>query len=202
MKKLQMSEDKKKKLENFWYYYKFHVLIGAFFLICIIIFVRDMLHKVTYDYTVAFLGDYTISDEDREALQGWFEAHAEDLNGDGEVHVQIGDYSASEDGDPNLFAAMQTKFTVDIQEGTSMIYFLSSDQYEKYKDMEIFPEKEEDYVLMKDCKGFEEAGSPSSVEDMMGALRVIDQDSKLSEDEEIQSYYKKCEKLFQEFVGE
>ena len=43
-----------------------------------------------------------------------------------------------------MFAAMQTKFTVDIQEGTSMIYFLSSKQYEKYKDMEIFPEKEEE----------------------------------------------------------
>lgn len=201
MKKVQASEDKKKKLENFWYYYKFHVLIGAFLLICVIIFVRDMLNKVTYDYTVAFLGDYTINDEDSKALQAWFEAHGEDLNGDGEVHVQIGDYGASEDGDPNLFAAMQTKFTVDMQEGTSMIYFLSSKQYEKYKDMEIFPEKEEDYVLMKDCKGFQEAGNPASVGDMMGAMRVISEDNKLWEDEEIQSYYEKCEALFQEFVG-
>ena len=78
MKKVQASEDKKKKLENFWYYYKFHVLIGAFLLICVIVFVRDMLNKVTYDYTVAFLGDYTINDEDSKALQAWFEAHGED----------------------------------------------------------------------------------------------------------------------------
>ena len=82
-----------------------------------------------------------------------------------------------------------------------MIYFLSSKQYEKYKDMEIFPEKEEDYVLMKDCKGFQEAGNPASVGDMMGAMRVISEDNKLWEDEEIQSYYEKCEALLQEFVG-
>ena len=38
MKKPQINDDKKKKWDNFWYYYKYHVLAGVFVLVCIIIF--------------------------------------------------------------------------------------------------------------------------------------------------------------------
>ena len=48
--------------------------------------------KVDYDYDIAFVTDYMIADEDSQALQSYFEANAEDLNGDGEVHVQIQNY--------------------------------------------------------------------------------------------------------------
>ena len=32
--------------------------------------------------------------------------------------------------DPQVFAAMQTRFIVDVQEGTSMIYFINQEKYE------------------------------------------------------------------------
>ena len=92
MKKPQMKDETRKKVDNFWYYYKFHVLIGAFLLFMVIVFIKDMLGKVDYDYNIAFVTDYMIADEDSQALQGYFEANAEDLNGDGEVHVQIQNY--------------------------------------------------------------------------------------------------------------
>ena len=77
MKKPQIDAEKKKKWDNFWYYYKYHVLAGAFILFCIIIFVKDMRGKVSYYYTVAFLGEYGIAQEDSTKLQKWFEEHAE-----------------------------------------------------------------------------------------------------------------------------
>ena len=92
MKKPQMKDETRKKVDNFWYYYKFHVLIGAFLLFMVVVFVKDMLSKVDYDYDIAFVTDYMIADEDSQALQSYFEANAEDLNGDGEVHVQIQNY--------------------------------------------------------------------------------------------------------------
>ena len=207
MKKSELlSEEKKKKIDNFFYYYKFHVLIGAFILIFLIIFIKDMVTKIDYDYSVAFLGNYGMSSDDSLALQQWFEEHGEDLNGDGEVHVQISDYSCPGDGeegyDPQVFAAMQTRFIVDVQEGTSMIYFLNQEKYEAYKDQGIFPENVEDYVQIEDCKGYQEAGSPQSASDFMVALRILDEESGLSEKEEIQSYYAANERLLEEFIGE
>ena len=88
MKKPQMKDETRKKVDNFWYYYKFHVLIGAFLLFMVVVFVKDMLSKVDYDYDIAFVTDYMIADEDSQALQSYFEANAEDLNGDGEVQYR------------------------------------------------------------------------------------------------------------------
>ena len=133
-----LSEETKKKVENFFYYYKFHVLLGAFVLFFLIIFIRDMVTKIEYDYSIAFLGNYSLTEEDSQAFQTWFQEHGEDLNGDGEVHVQLSDYSCpdeEDDGfDPQVFAAMQTRFIVDVQEGTSMIFFLNQEKYEDYKN--------------------------------------------------------------------
>lgn len=202
MKKLHLDEEHKKKLDNFWYYYKYHTMAAVFALFCIIIFVRDMMNKVDYDYSIAFVGDYAVADEDSLNLQKWFEEHAEDLNGDGEVHVQISDYHLSEDGDPQMVMASQTKFTVDIQEETSVLFFLSQKNYENFKDQGIFEEDAEALVDIKDCKGFKEAGNPVSVQDMSGTIRLIFEGSKMSKDEEKIKYYEANKKLWEEFIGE
>lgn len=204
MKKPQINDDKKKKWENFWYYYKYHVLAGVFVLICIIVFAKDMIAKIDYDYCVSIVGNYATPEEDKVTLQKWFEERAEDLNGDGEVHVQVADYflPREEDAgfDPQLYAASQTKLTVDLQEGTSMIYFLSEDNYQKFLEMDVFPEEEET-VKIQDCKGFEELGKPVSMEDMVVTMRLMYEDSKLGKNDDMQSYFEKCQTLLNEFIG-
>lgn len=196
------KEERKKKWENFWYYYKYHVLVGVFVLVCIIFFVKDMKEGIEYDYSVGVVGNYMLPEEDRVSMQKWFEEHAEDLNGDGEVHVLIADYCLPKENDagfdPQMQMANQTKFTVDVQEGTSMIYFLSEDNYKKF--MEVFPEEEET-VMIQECSGFREIESPASMKDMVVTLRLLDKDSKIGKDREIKKYFEKCEILLDEFVG-
>lgn len=206
MKKLQVNEEKRKKLDNFWYYYKYHVLAGIFALFCIVIFVKDMLTKIDYDYSIGILGNYSLDEETKASLQKWFEERAEDLNGDGEVHVQISDYFLPDDSeggyDPQMYAASQTKFTVDLQEGTSMLFFVSDENYEKFKDMEVFSTEETDLVNAEDCAGFQEIGSPVALKDLKMTLRLIDQDTKMAKDQEKQKYYASCEELMKEFAGQ
>lgn len=204
MKKVQGNEEAKKKWENFWYYYKYHVLAGVFVLVCIIVFAKDMMAKIDYDYCVSIVGNYAVPEEDKAALQKWFEERAEDLNEDGEIHVQVADYflPGEDDAgfDPQMYAASQTKLTVDLQEGTSMIYFLSKDNYKKFLEMDAFP-KEEETVKIQDCKGFEELGNPVSMEDMVVTMRLMYEDSKLGKNDDMQSYFKKSETLLNEFIG-
>ena len=204
MKKPQINDDKKKKWDNFWYYYKYHVLAGAFVLFCVIVFVKDMIAKVDYDYCISVIGNYPVQEEDTQVLQDWFEEHAEDLNGDGEVHVQIADYYLPPEGeagyDPQIYAASQTKLMVDLQEGTSMIYFLDKANYEKLQEMEAFP-KQEETVEVKDCSGFQEIGSPAYLKDMIMTMRLMYDDSKLGKDEEIRDYFDSSESLMKQFVG-
>ena len=163
-----------------------------------------MMAKVDYDYCISVIGNYPVQEEDTQVLQDWFEEHAEDLNGDGEVHVQIADYYLPPEGeagyDPQIYAASQTKLMVDLQEGTSMIYFLDKANYEKLQEMEAFP-KQEETVEVKDCSGFQEIGSPVYLKDMIMTMRLMYDDSKLGKDEEIRDYFDSSESLMKQFVG-
>ena len=206
MKTGQTKEDRKKKWDNIWYYYKYHVLIGAFALICIITFVKDMLGKVSYDYEIGFLGDYSMVEEDRIEMEKWFTENAKDLNGDGEVHVQISDYFIPSEGDegydPQMVMAGQTKFTVDVQTATSMIYFVSERSYEKFKEMEVFSADESQLIAVKDCKAFKEMGSPASIQNMYITLRILPEVADNEKGDDAQNYYEESEKLLKKFIGE
>ena len=201
MKKPQMKEETRKKIDNFWYYYKIHVLVVVFILFVAGVFIKDIVTKVDYDYSVAFVTEEMMTNEEISSIQSVFEREAEDLNGDGEIHVEVQNYTIPQ-GDsayPQLVAAGQTKLTVDIQDGTSMIFFLSPGCYESYKDSGVLPADESEYIKFSDCTGYEEAGSPKELGDLMGALRLVE-DTKLKKDQNKMDYYEANKELFEKFT--
>lgn len=202
MKKPQMKEETRKKIDNFWYYYKIHVLVVVFILFVASAFIKDIVTKVDYDYSVAFVTEEMMTNEEISSIQSVFEREAEDLNGDGEIHVEVQNYTIpqGDSADPQLVAAGQTKLTVDIQEGTSMIFFLSPGCYESYKDSGVLPADESEYIKFSDCTGYEEAGSPKELGDLMGALRLVE-DTKLKKDQNKMDYYEANKELFEKFTG-
>lgn len=201
MKKPQMKEETRKKIDNFWYYYKIHVLVVVFILFVAGVFIKDIVTKVDYDYSVAFVTEEMMTNEEISSIQSVFEKEAEDLNGDGEIHVEVQNYTIpqGDSADPQLVAAGQTKLTVDIQEGTSMIFFLSPGCYESYKDSGVLPADESEYIKFSDCTGYEEAGSPKELGDLMGALRLVE-DTKLKKDQNKMDYYEANKELFEKFT--
>lgn len=201
MKKPQMKEETRKKIDNFWYYYKIHVLVVVFILFVASVFIKDIVTKVDYDYSVAFVTEEMMTNEEISSIQSVFEGEAEDLNGDGEIHVEVQNYTIpqGDSADPQLVAAGQTKLTVDIQEGTSMIFFLSPGCYESYKDSGVLPADESEYIKFSDCTGYEEAGSPKELGDLMGALRFVE-DTKLKKDQNKMDYYEANKELFEKFT--
>ena len=201
MKKPQMKEETRKKIDNFWYYYKIHVLVVVFILFVASVFIKDIVTKVDYDYSVAFVTEEMMTNEEISSIQSVFEGEAEDLNGDGEIHVEVQNYTIpqGDSADPKLVAAGQTKLTVDIQEGTSMIFFLSPGCYESYKDSGVLPADESEYIKFSDCTGYEEAGSPKELGDLMGALRLVE-DTKLKKDQNKMDYYEANKELFEKFT--
>lgn len=201
MKKPQMKEETRKKIDNFWYYYKIHVLVVVFILFVASVFIKDIVTKLDYDYSVAFVTEEMMTNEEISSIQSVFEREAEDLNGDGEIHVEVQNYTIpqGDSADPQLVAAGQTKLTVDIQEGTSMIFFLSPGCYESYKDSGVLPADESEYIKFSDCTGYEEAGSPKELGDLMGALRLVE-DTKLKKDQNKMDYYEANKELFEKFT--
>lgn len=77
----------KKKLENFWYYYKYYVLIGVVFLIGFLIAVKSCANKPDYDISALYIThSYVDIDGKMEPLMS---KYAKDVNGDGKTNLQI-----------------------------------------------------------------------------------------------------------------
>lgn len=84
------------KLENFWYYYKWHSIIALFLIFCITICSLQFCTKRTYDVHVLYAGSANImrTSEDGDIpafnrLETALTARAEDYNEDGEVNLSL-----------------------------------------------------------------------------------------------------------------
>ena len=80
------------KLDNYWYHYKWHTIIGAFLLIVVIVCTAQMCSKKQYDNHVMYVGNSSLSSAQLTGLTESFQMLMEDYNRDGEKNVSIERY--------------------------------------------------------------------------------------------------------------
>lgn len=128
----------KSKLDNFWYYYKWHVIGGAFLLFCVVFFARDVLMKEKFDITVLAVTKQTIFREQVDELETQFEQYASDIDGNGEINVHVEAITIpknTQNSDPQLAMAMQAKFIAMLQDFGNVI-FLMDDTIREEQDVD------------------------------------------------------------------
>lgn len=81
-----------KKLENFWFYYKTYVLIGLAVLLAAGYMGVQKLSAPKPDYHIGLVRSVPYTNEELSALEARFHAAGEDINGDGQILVQIHTY--------------------------------------------------------------------------------------------------------------
>lgn len=118
------------KRKNWWYYYKYHVLIGLVLtaiginLICSYFGIG----QTKPDYALAYVGDVSLSDQAVEALQAAFAELGRDENGDGEIYVAVNQYVRHSTGDSDTFyyaQAAAAQLIGDITDCDSFFFLLS-----------------------------------------------------------------------------
>lgn len=206
---------KKDKWNNFWFYHKIHVIIGVVLALFVAYMIYDMVTKVNPDYNVAILTSQTISSEYSEQLADEMEKYGEDLNGDGQVVVQMnvfeivqGDDAAQVD--PNVQMAGIVKFQGDVQTGDSYLYLTDDDSFAAYGAEEglftyvdgSYPEEgAADYENMRlpisECKGLADTEIGQLFSDYSFSLRWIRDDLL----EKNPDYYVASKELFDNLVA-
>ena len=76
-----------KKLENFFYYYKWQTFFVVLGIILVIITVRQVTARIDYDTRIVFGGKITAIDPDIQSFNSKVKELFADSNGDGEVNV-------------------------------------------------------------------------------------------------------------------
>lgn len=131
---------KRGKWDNFWYYHKWHVVIGIVVAAVVIGSVVSSLKTVRPDYSVGLISATAYPSDVTDQLGDEIAKYGTDLNHDGKVTVQVNLYqiadqiassaaggsgassAAAPQVDPQMAAAYQVKLAGDISAGTSMIF--------------------------------------------------------------------------------
>ena len=205
----------KEKRENFWFYYKWHVIVGAVVLLIAILFIKDMALRKDPDYTVGVLTQTGIPVTAQEALEEKLAQFFDDRNGDGEVTVSVQSYTIPLEGDtddPYTVMAGMTQLTGDLQAYTSMIFLtndaaLFSRQYGFFvkndgtlADISVETDESELGVAWVDCPaltslalgtGEEAAGYSYDMDAFFADFRVVMRyvDESALEDEDVAAVY-------------
>ncbi|MBR6675983.1 MAG: hypothetical protein IKL24_01475 [Clostridia bacterium] len=86
-----IPQKKVSKLENFWYLHKWHLGIGIFAAVIVIVLLCQLIFNVPADVYIMYTGPMPIIGNDYENLEDAFEAAMGDYNGDGHREISFTD---------------------------------------------------------------------------------------------------------------
>lgn len=136
----------KKRLENFWYYYRW-ALIGGIFLIVVLCFtISECAKRIPEDLTISYYSESVISQEVVSRMQTIFGASVEDLDGDMQRYVSLSPISGKMDEMSEQAMAVQQKFQVELAAGTATAFVFDQGYYERM--MNLYPETVEKSIDM------------------------------------------------------
>lgn len=119
---------KKEKFLNWLHYHKWHLAAAAAALAVAASLVWNAVSAPTYDYQVGLVSRVALPDAVLTGLAEGLAGLGQDLDGDGQVRVQINqynlDFSDLDSQDPYAVMASQTRLAADLQMATNFIFLL------------------------------------------------------------------------------
>lgn len=210
-----------KKLANFFYHYKWHVIVIVFFAALAFFLVYSTLTRVKGDIRIlAFASNSDTTSSlyfKTEDISIAFEQYAYDYDENGYVHVDVFYMNMSKNQDSNYYIANQTKLYSEVSLGTAQIYMGDREQL-----LNVLGEQDESkgYVdlsaLYPDCPYivdnyyYQVKGSPfaeaamymeSCPEDLYIAIRSLEFDSYAGSNESTDENHAHAMEVFDHIVN-
>lgn len=159
---------KKQKVQNWWYYHKIHVLVGAIVIVAVALFLRDLTSRVEPDCQIAYVGQNPLTEEETAQIISAVEEITGDLNGDGKVHVALSPFCIQPDNPMNY--AENVRLVAELTGKLNQIFLLEDpvafqEQYGilMQKDGAAFTEGDRPtdclYYAVKDCPALNSIGT-------------------------------------------
>lgn len=120
------------KWENFWFYHKWHVLIGLVVAAVVGFCVFDVVTKVHPDYDGMILTADQVLYEYQQEMNKALVSYADDVNGDGKLRVNAEVLPIGRDGDTptELSATYLTKMRVLIADDTTKLVIVDKETFD------------------------------------------------------------------------
>ncbi|MBQ4119399.1 MAG: hypothetical protein IJD45_03315 [Clostridia bacterium] len=135
----------REKLNNFWYHYKIHTILAGFLIAVLAVSVTQCATRPKYDFGVLYFAYETALDTQTQAIADYFEKFAEDINGDGEVNINVINCSVNDSNkDPSRFTMFSKIQAILASEETVSVYVVDQKAIQYFDDaldISIFTEK-------------------------------------------------------------
>lgn len=123
---------KTEKAGNWWHYHKWMVVGAIVAVVVVAAIVKDTLLRTVPDYQIGYVGLQELPADTAAALTASLQPFCEDLNGDGQVLIQLNQYAldleeGSDNVDPYVQMAGVTKLSADLASTDGSYIYLLQD---------------------------------------------------------------------------
>lgn len=157
--------------KNFFFYYKWHLIVGVIAIVLIVSTIVSNVTRVTPDLYILFSGDYVLTEEDSSLLQERITGCITDINNDGKTVTQFIEIPLKLDSEKvdQTTAASNLQMQMQFATGEQHILVLDRQLFELYNGQELL-DTETLCVETKDCALFE--GTTLAERDALMVTRV------------------------------
>ncbi len=120
------------KMQNFWFHYKWHTIGIAFVVIVLTILVSQCANREKYDMQAIYFTYNSCLDSQLEPIEEYLEKLGTDVDGNGEVNINLVNCSFSPKGDAQYKNSMLTKIQTQIIGNREAVMYIMDQQAFEY----------------------------------------------------------------------
>lgn len=122
----------KKKLDNYWYYYKIHTIVAIFVVIVLAVMIHQCVARVEPDAMIIIAGQSaSVSSDDQQSMEKYFSSLSSDVNKDGKKYVEC-DAMTLGDGQTQEEMAYSVKLSANLVDKDNIIFIFDQATAQKY----------------------------------------------------------------------
>lgn len=187
----------KDKVANYWFHYKFAtiaILLSAAFLA---VMVTQCLGRTNYDLIAVVFTDQYIPTEYDTYIEKYLENYFDDINGDGQVKIQISNCSYNgENQRSEYYMTSNQKFQAMLAaEESAVVFILNEGTKERLKEMNSSLFDKESVVLGEDFYGkVDKTQGFKLPENLLLCIKNVPKFNR-KKDKDLNEYYKQAKKI-------
>ena len=188
----------KEKWNNFWFQYKWWVVTAVVSVIVLAVLISQCASRVAPDLEIIYFSYTPVLDQQIAPVAEYFEEYAKDMNGDGEVNVQLVNCSVSETGDTQYKTSILSKLQAIIATDEKALLFITDSKSITYFDnfsSDVYIFEGDPLVLGEDFyKATESEDIGPLTEGLTLSIRRVS-DTLLEENDKVVKYYKESVRI-------
>ncbi len=192
----------KDKIKNIWFHDKLYIIAALFLSAIVAVCVVQCSRKIDYDLKIVVFANEMLGSDALEPMGDYFEQYCEDINGDGEVNIQILNCTFNKSQRDVQFqnANYQKLTSIIAAEPSALLYITDAEAYQYLTQLAEGIEFFEGEPVTLGSEFYEKSMENNNLlsyvpQNLAISCRKLDESVLISSDKNIDKYYEQSQKI-------